>query len=146
MKKLIVTDPVRICGSDQIRSDIRNFGWEVQMYGIWEGSLTSETCACSIASADHRIRAPTLHVPEVMLWRNSSLGIDQLSIGFLAPIHMPKVRMMSLFLWKAKRALSMLANKLPSGAQHCTKYWTSMRTRIVMMKWQGVAPDIRPTM
>jgi len=35
MKKLIVTDPVRICGSDLIGSDIRNFGWEARMYGIW---------------------------------------------------------------------------------------------------------------
>jgi len=36
MKKLIVTDPVRICGSDLIRSDIWNFGWEARMYGIWQ--------------------------------------------------------------------------------------------------------------
>jgi len=36
MKKLIVTDPVRICGSDLIGSDIRNFGWEARMYGIWQ--------------------------------------------------------------------------------------------------------------
>jgi len=36
MKKLIVTDPVQICGSDLIGSDIRNFGWEARMYGIWQ--------------------------------------------------------------------------------------------------------------
>jgi hypothetical protein len=38
MKKLIVTDPVQICGSDLIGSVIRNFGWEVRMYGIWQKS------------------------------------------------------------------------------------------------------------
>jgi len=36
MKKLIVSDPVRICGSDLIGSDVRNFGWEARMYGIWQ--------------------------------------------------------------------------------------------------------------
>jgi len=35
MKKLIVTDPVRICGSDLIGSGIRNFRWEARVYGIW---------------------------------------------------------------------------------------------------------------
>jgi len=36
MKKLIMTDPVWICGSDLIGSDIWNFGWEARMYGIWQ--------------------------------------------------------------------------------------------------------------
>jgi len=36
MKKLIVTDPVWICGSDLIGSDIQNFRWEAWMYGIWQ--------------------------------------------------------------------------------------------------------------
>jgi len=36
MKKLIVTDPVQICGLDLIGSDMRNFRWEAQMYGIWQ--------------------------------------------------------------------------------------------------------------
>jgi hypothetical protein len=35
MKKLIATDPVWICGSDLIGSDIQNFGWEARMYEIW---------------------------------------------------------------------------------------------------------------
>jgi hypothetical protein len=47
MKKLIITDPVWICGSDLIGSDIRNFGWEARMYGIWQ--------------------------PETMLWIQSNL-------------------------------------------------------------------------
>jgi len=46
MKKLIVTDPVWICGSDLIGSDIRNFGWEARMYGIWHpSSLSRESLA-----------------------------------------------------------------------------------------------------
>jgi len=42
MKKLIVTDPVRICGLDLIGSDIQNFGWEARMYGIWQDPYLSD--------------------------------------------------------------------------------------------------------
>jgi hypothetical protein len=43
MKKHIVTDPVWICGSDLIGSDIQNFRWEARMYGIWHIQSTSDT-------------------------------------------------------------------------------------------------------
>jgi len=58
MKKLIATDPVWICGLDLIGSDIRNFRWEAQMYGIWQWFRIS--CATSFNNAPDSRHFPAL--------------------------------------------------------------------------------------
>jgi len=45
MKKLIMMDPVQICGLNLIRSDIWNFRWEAQMYGIWHARVKQKIAA-----------------------------------------------------------------------------------------------------
>jgi len=70
MKKLIIIDPVQICGSDLIGSDIQNFGWEVQIYGIWQMHYFDSNAIlwqCDAFLLSNASPAPSSQAPSIQL-------------------------------------------------------------------------------